>query len=84
MEEKKQTKVVIFTTPTCRYCVIAKRYFREKNIKFTDVDVSRDQRAAADMQRRTGQQGVPVIAIGSNRPLIGFDKPKINRLLNIK
>jgi glutaredoxin 3 len=82
MEEKKQTKVVIFTT--CRYCVIAKRYFREKNIKFTDVDVSRDQRAAADMQRRTGQQGVPVIAIGSNRPLIGFDKPKINRLLNIK
>ncbi len=84
MDEKKQPKVVIFTTPTCRYCVIAKRYFREKKIKFTDVDVSRDKRAAADMQRRTGQQGVPVIAIGSNRPLVGFDKPKINRLLNIK
>ncbi len=84
MNEKKQPKVVIFTTPTCRYCVIAKRYFREKKIKFTDVDVSRDLRAAKDMQRRTGQQGVPVIAIGSNKPLVGFDKPKINRLLNIK
>jgi glutaredoxin 3 len=84
MVQKSQPKVVIFTTPTCRYCVIAKRYFREKKIKFTDVDVSRNQQAAADMKRRTGQQGVPVIAIGSNRPLVGFDKPKINRLLNIK
>ena len=84
MEQKTRPKVVIFTTPTCRYCVIAKRYFREKKIKFTDVDVSRNQQAAADMQRRTGQQGVPVIAIGNNRPLVGFDKPKINRLLNIK
>ena len=84
MMQKSQPKVVIFTTPTCRYCVIAKRYFREKRIKFTDVDVSRNQQAAVDMHRRTGQQGVPVIAIGSNRPLVGFDKPKINRLLNIK
>ena len=84
MMQKSQPKVVIFTTPTCRYCVIAKRYFREKKIKFTNVDVSRNQQAAADMQRRTGQQGVPVIAIGNNRPLVGFDKPKINRLLNIK
>jgi glutaredoxin 3 len=84
MVQKSQPKVVIFTTPTCRYCVIAKRYFREKKIKFTDVDVSRNQQAAADMQRRTGQQGVPVITIGSNRALVGFDKPKINRLLNIK
>jgi len=83
MELKTQPKVVIFTTPTCSYCNIAKRYFKEKNIKFTDVDVSRDQRAAADMQRKTGQTGVPVIMIG-NRPIVGFDKPKINSMLNIK
>jgi glutaredoxin len=61
----------------------AKRYFREKKIKFRDVDVSKDARAAADMQRRTGQTGVPVILI-NNRPIVGFDKPKINQLLGIK
>jgi len=83
MEQKTQPKVIIFTTPTCSYCNIAKRYFREKRIRFTDVDVSRDQRAAADMKRRTGQQGVPVIMI-ANRPIVGFDKPKINKMLNIK
>ncbi|HID40524.1 MAG TPA: NrdH-redoxin [Calditrichaeota bacterium] len=83
MEPKKQPKVIIFTTPTCSFCNQAKRYFREKKIKFRDVDVSRDTKAATDMQRRTGQTGVPVILI-NNRPIVGFDKPKINQMLGIK
>jgi glutaredoxin 3 len=78
-----QPKVIVFSTPTCAYCNQAKRYFREKNIRFTDVDVSRDQSAARDMLRRTGQMGVPVILI-NNKPIVGFDRPKINQILNIK
>ncbi len=78
-----QPKVIVFSTPTCTFCNQAKRYFREKNIRFTDVDVSRDQSAARDMMRRTGQMGVPVILI-NNKPIIGFDRPKINQMLNIK
>ncbi len=78
-----QPKVVIFSTPTCSFCNTAKRYFREKNIRFTDVDVSRDQNAARDMQRRTGQMGVPVILI-NNKPIVGFDKPRIMQMLNLK
>ncbi|MFA3781685.1 glutaredoxin family protein [Melioribacteraceae bacterium 4301-Me] len=83
MDTKSQPKVIIFTTPTCSFCNSAKRYFREKNIRFTEVDVSRDPKAAMDMQRRTGQTGVPVILI-NNRPIVGFDVPKINSMLNIK
>jgi glutaredoxin 3 len=78
-----QPKVIVFSTPTCSFCNQAKRYFREKNIRFNDVDVSRDQSAARDMMRRTGQMGVPVILI-NNKPIIGFDKPKIMQLLNLK
>ncbi|MEJ5304798.1 MAG: glutaredoxin domain-containing protein [Ignavibacteria bacterium] len=78
-----QPKVIIFTTPTCSFCNAAKRYFREKNIRFTEVDVSRDQKAAMDMYRRTGQMGVPVILI-NNRPIVGFDVNKINQMLNLK
>jgi glutaredoxin-like YruB-family protein len=80
---KSMPKVIMFSTPTCTYCNVAKRYFREKKIRFRDVDVSRDTKAAADMQRRTGQTGVPVIMI-NNRPIVGFDKSKINQLLGIK
>jgi glutaredoxin-like YruB-family protein len=73
----------MFSTPTCTFCTQAKRYLRENNIRFTDIDVSRDEKAAMDIRRRTGQVGVPVIMI-NNRPVVGFDKPAINRMLNIK
>ena len=77
-----QPKVIVFTTPTCHHCTSAKRYLREKAIKFKEIDVSRDQKAAQDMVRRTGQQGVPQLWI-NNRPVVGFDRAKIERLLSI-
>ncbi len=83
MQTATQPKVIMFSTPTCSFCNTAKRYFKENNIRFKDIDVSRDQKAALDMKRKTGQTGVPVILI-NNRPIVGFDKPKINRMLNIR
>ena len=78
----QQKKVVLFSTPTCSWCTRTKRYFVQNQIRFTEVDVTRDRRAAEDIVRRTGQQGVPVILIGS-QAIVGFDKTKIDRLLNI-
>ncbi len=81
--QKPQPHVIVFSTPTCSFCNAAKKYFREKGIKFRDVDVTRDPTAARDMVRRSGQSGVPVIDIGG-RIVVGFDRPKINALLGIK
>ena len=80
---KHQPRVIVFSTPTCSFCNQTKRYFREKGIKFKDVDVSRDAAAARDMVRRSGQQGVPVIDIGG-KIVVGFDRMKINQLLGIR
>ena len=82
-EVKNQPKVLVFSTPSCSFCTMAKKYFREKGIKFTDIDVSRDQSAARDMVRRSGQMSVPVIDIGG-KIIVGFDRPRINALLGIK
>ena len=81
-EAKPQPRVIVFSTPTCTYCNMAKKYFREKGIKFKDVDISRDAAAARDMVRRSGQQGVPVIDIGG-KIVVGFDRPKIEKYLGI-
>ena len=81
-KKKKQKRVIIFTTPTCTYCRHAKQYMRERGIRFREVDVSRDPVAARDMVRRSGQQGVPVLDIGG-RIVVGFDLPKIDRLLEL-
>jgi glutaredoxin-like YruB-family protein len=82
-QAKPQPTVIIFTTPTCSFCNAAKRYFRERGIKFRDVDVSRDPAAARDMVRRSGQSGVPVIDIGG-KIVVGFDRAKIDQYLGLK
>ena len=83
LEKAKTHKVIVFTTPTCSWCRRVKDYFRQKGIRFREVDVVRDQSAARDMMRRTGQMGVPVVLI-DNRPIVGFNKEKINALLGIR
>lgn len=76
-------KVIIFTTSTCSWCRKVKNYLKEKKVKFREVDVARDEKAARDMVRKSGQQGVPQIWI-NNYPIVGFDKSKIDRMLTIK
>lgn len=77
------TNVTLYSTPMCSWCRVAKDYLKKNSIRFKEIDVSRDQRAAMDMVKRTGQMGVPVIII-NNKPVIGFDKNRIDQLLNIK
>ncbi len=80
--EKRQPKVVVFTTPSCPWCRRVKRYLKQRGIKFKDIDVSKDPHAARDMVRRTGQQGVPVILI-NNYPIVGFNKAEIDKRLGL-
>ncbi|MGV8985760.1 MAG: glutaredoxin 3 [Cypionkella sp.] len=57
--------VEIYTTPTCPYCVAAKRLLTKKGVAFTDIDVSRDPALRAAMtQRANGSRTVPQIFIG--------------------
>ena len=80
---RRQPRIVLFTTPSCPWCRAVKIYLRQKGFRFREVDVSKDPDAARDMIRRTGQRGVPVLLIG-NRPIVGFDREKKDKLLRIR
>jgi glutaredoxin 3 len=75
--------VTIYTTPTCGYCQMLKRYLQQHGIRYIEKDVSRDSVAGAEMIRKSRQQGVPVSDI-HGRVVVGFNKGAINRLLGIK
>ena len=75
-------KVTIFTTPTCSWCKKSKEFFKEYKVKYKEIDVSRDYKAAHEMIEKSGQQGVPVIEIDGNI-VVGFDEPKLRKLLKI-
>ena len=72
--------VTIYTTPTCGYCTVAKKYFRENRVAFQEYDVSRDKRRADEMVHKSGQMGVPVIDI-NGKVIVGFNKSEIERSL---
>ncbi|KAF0134552.1 MAG: glutaredoxin-like protein [Candidatus Saganbacteria bacterium] len=74
--------IKVYSTPTCPYCVMAKRYFNENNIEFENIDVSSSQSAAEEMISKSGQLGVPVIDINGTI-IIGFNKTKIMQALGL-
>ena len=83
MQDNKQVKVRVFSTPSCAYCITLKQFLKKYNIKFEDIDVSQDKAALDEMIEKSGQMEVPVIDIGG-KFITSFDKEKIAKLLNIK
>lgn len=81
--EKPQKRVTVYSTPTCSWCTTLKTHLKNNGVRFTDIDVSKDQKAAENMVRRSGQQGVPQTDINGEM-IIGFDKTRINTLLGIQ
>lgn len=79
----KYPQVKVYSTPTCPYCHMAKEYLKANNVPFQDINVAADEKAADEMQQKTGQLGVPVIEIG-NTIIVGFDKDAINEALKLK
>lgn len=75
-------KVVIYSTPTCYFCNLAKEYFKEHSIPFESFDVSTDREKQMEILDKTGQMGVPVILIGDD-VVVGFNKPLIDQLLSL-
>lgn len=73
-------KVIVYSTPTCPYCVYAKNFFKEKGVDFEDVNVAGDRSRAMEMIQKSGQMGVPVIDIGG-QIIVGFQPEVFNSLL---
>lgn len=75
-------KVKIYSTPACPFCMMSKKFLKENNIDFEDIDVSTDQAKAKEMVQKSGQMAVPVIDI-DGEIIVGFDKEKIRKTLGL-
>lgn len=80
-------KITIYSTPTCAFCQMAKEFFKEHNLVYTDINVAEDHAKAQEMVEKSGQLGVPVIVIekdGKENIVIGFDRAELSSLLDAK
>jgi glutaredoxin 3 len=86
--ELKPSKVKLYSTTTCPYCKMEAAWLDEKKVKYEEVHVDLNQKEAEEMVRKTGQMGVPVTVIqydgGEEENIIGFNKPQLAQILEIK
>ncbi len=62
---------------------MAKEFFQEHGIAFTDYNVGIDAAKRAEMVEMTSQMGVPVIVVDKKDVVIGFDQKALSKLLEI-
>jgi glutaredoxin 3 len=74
--------VVIYSTPTCHFCGMAKEFFKANNIQYTEHDVAADIAERKNMIEKSGQMGVPVITVG-DKLVVGFDEEELRSLLGL-
>lgn len=73
-------KVIIYTSNTCPYCVLAKNYLDEKGIDYIEKNIQTDPSARKELMDM-GHMGVPVLIINGEE-VVGFDQAKIDELLD--
>lgn len=80
--------VTVYSTTTCPYCKMLKKYLDEKGVEYTEKLVDQDDAAREEMTGVSGGfLGVPYTVIdkdGKKDTVIGFDKGKINQILGIE
>lgn len=75
--------VKLYTTPVCPYCFTLKEFLKENDIKFKEIDVSRNEKLKEELIKKTGKMEVPIIDI-NGEIVVGFNREKICKLLDIR
>lgn len=72
--------IIVYSTTFCPYCKMAKEYLDQKGVSYKDVNVQEDDEAAAEMIRKSGQMGVPVLDI-NGKIIVGFNREAIDEAI---
>ncbi len=80
--EKAAQTIKVYSTTTCPWCVKVKDFLKEHNVKYTEVNISTDEKARNEMFEKSGQFGVPVTEIG-DEIIVGFNREAIKKALHI-
>lgn len=76
-------QVIIYSTPTCVYCKMAKDFFAKNNVQYIEHNVASDEVARKEMVDKSHQLGVPVIDVNGEIH-VGFNRPELERSLGLR
>ena len=74
-------KITIFTTNTCAYCVMVKRWLGAKGFKYEEVNLDQNPERQQEALQVSGQLAVPVTVVtkqdDSQEVIVGFNLAKL-------
>ncbi len=74
-------KITVFTTNTCAYCVMVKKYLDGKGVSYSVVNLDEQPEKQAEVYAKSGALTVPVTLVESEdkteEVVIGFNIPRL-------
>ncbi len=78
--------ITIFTTNTCAYCVMVKKWLSAKGMSYEEVNLDEVPERQKEAQELTGQLTVPVTVVtkqdDSREVIVGYNLGKLAPALN--
>ena len=72
--------VTVYTTQTCAYCPLVKKYLEAKGVEYEAVDVTEDKDKREELLSLTGMMSVPVTTKDKNF-VVGFKPGELAKLI---
>jgi len=73
--------ITVYTTKTCSYCPMVKKYLTLKNVDYNTVDVTEDPQMREQLFKKTGMMSVPVTT-SENSFVVGFKPAELAKLIS--
>jgi glutaredoxin 3 len=58
------SKVTVYTTDPCSFCVRVKALLKSRDVEFDEVNLSKDPAGRVELARRTGMMSFPQVLVG--------------------
>ena len=75
-------EVKIYTTPTCPYCTMAKKFLNDNGIKYKEFNIAEDKAAREEMKNKCNSLAVPTICF-DGEVLVGFNEAQLREKLGL-
>lgn len=73
-------QVTVYSKPDCMQCNFTKKWLKERNIPYTELNIEEDEDALSKI-KEMGYQAVPVV-VSSTEHWYGFQPDKLAKLLS--
>lgn len=72
--------MTVYTTNSCAYCVMVKKYLTAKNVQFTEVNLEDNPEKRQELFERTGAMTVPITE-KDGQYVIGWNPSQLAKLI---